>query len=100
MPLRGLTLESGLKPGDKITWHMMTRARASARKGGFDLKLGDKRMELDLSSPQSTSEKATPADPPTTDYDEANPGMTRIFLEALAGKDGKVTIHAVFQGVE
>jgi hypothetical protein len=91
---------SGLKPGDRITWHMMTRAKASARKGGFDLKLGGKRMELDLSSPQSTSEKATPADPPTTDYDEENPGMTRIFLEAVAGKDGKVTIHAVFQGAE
>lgn len=91
------TLE-GLKRGDKITWHVMTVAEAEMRKDGIELKLGDKRMQLDLSSPQWQSTKTSPADPPTTDYDEENPGMTRIFLDATAGKDGKVEIKAVFRG--
>jgi oligo-alginate lyase len=93
------TLE-GLKPGDKITWHVITRAKATQRKDGFELSLGGKRMMLDLSSPQSVSAKAAPADPPTTDYDAPNPGMTRIFLEAVAGEDGKVTINSAFRGAE
>lgn len=90
----------GLRPGDRITWHMITRAEVSARAGGFALGLGGKRMELDLSSPQTVSEKATPADPPTNDFDHANPGMTRLFLDAVAGADGKVEIRAVFRAAD
>ncbi len=87
----------GLKPGDKITWHIMTRAKATESKGGFQLTLGSKRMDLDLSSPQSKSTKAVPADPPANDFDAPNPGMTRIFMEAVADKDGKVTIQSDFR---
>lgn len=90
----------GLKPGDRITWHMITRAKVAGRKEGFDLRLGGKRMELDLSSPQSTSRKSIPADPPTNHYDAPNPGMTRIFLESVADKDGKVSIRTAFRGAE
>jgi len=79
---------------------MMTGAKAAERKDGLELKLGEKRMKLELSSPQSKSTKTLPADPPTTDYDEPNPGMTRIFLDAMAGKDGKVEIKAVFRGAD
>ncbi|QTN30989.1 heparinase II/III family protein [Akkermansiaceae bacterium] len=93
------TLES-LKPGDKITWHMITRAKVDSGKDGIELRLGGKRMALDLSSPQSKSIEISPADPPTTDHDEPNPGMTRIFLNAIAGDDGKMTIKAVFRGAE
>lgn len=87
------TLE-GLKPGDKITWHVITRAYAAQRKDSFELKLGDKRMEFALSSPQAVSSKASPADPPPAEHNEPTGGMTRISLEAVAGKDGKVTIEA------
>jgi hypothetical protein len=79
---------------------MATRAVATPRAGGFGLQLGGKRMELDLSSPQSETPKAIPADPPTTGYDAPNPGITRIFLEAVAGKDGKVFIQSVFRGAK
>lgn len=87
----------GLKPGDRITWHMITRAKAKEWEHGYELSLGGKRMFLDLSSPQSVSEKASPADPPTSDFDFPNPDMTRIFLDAVAGKDGNVEIRAVFR---
>jgi hypothetical protein len=87
----------GLKPGDTITWNLMTRARASAREGGFDLVVGGKRMALELSSPQSSSASAAPADPPPADFDKPNPGMTQITLDAVAGKDGRIRIEAIFR---
>jgi hypothetical protein len=93
------TLE-GLEPGDKITWHMMTHAKVSEADGGMSLTKGGKRMALALTSPQLISLKASPADPPPKDYDEPNPGMTRIILDTVAGNDGRVTIEAVFQGLE
>ncbi|MEK6230692.1 MAG: hypothetical protein N2A42_02465 [Luteolibacter sp.] len=36
--------------------------------------------------------------PPPADYDATNKGVTRISLDTVAGKEGKVTIKAVFQG--
>ena len=90
----------GLKAGDRITWHMMTHAKVAEAVGGMSLAKGGKRMSLGISSPQLVSLKASPADPPPSDYDEPNPGMTRIFLDTVAGNDGKVTIEAVFQGME
>ncbi len=87
----------GLKPGDKITWHLMTPASTSQRKDAFDLKLRGKRMELSLSSPQAISARTSPADPPPAAYDEPTRGMNRIFLDSTAGKDGKVMFNAVFR---
>ena len=93
------TLE-GLKPGDKITWHMMTAAKVLEADGGISLTKGGKRMALELTSPQLISLKTSSADPPPKDYDELNPRMTRIFLDTVAGNDGKVTINAVFKGLK
>ena len=86
----------GLKSGDRITWHIITRAAVKEREGGFGLSLGGKRMELDLASPQAVSKRAAPADPPTSDFDYPNPGMTRVFLDAVAGANGTIEIRAVF----
>lgn len=99
----GVTLSdsiAGLRPGDGITWHMITHAEVEEREGGYDLGLGGKRMTLALSSPQKATMKAAPADPPTSDFDQPNPGMTRIFLEVVAGEDGKIEIDAVFRAVD
>lgn len=88
----------GLNPGDKITWHLMTRAKAEKSDGGYTLELGGKQMNLNLSSPQSQSTTASPADPPPAEYDGPTHGMTRVFLNAVAGEDGKIAIKAVFSG--
>lgn len=91
---------SGLNPGDRITWHMITRAEVKEKKGDYELSLGGKRMMLSLSSPQTASRKVAPADPPSSDFDQTNPGMTRIFLDAVAGEDGKVGFQAIFSAVD
>ena len=87
----------GLNPGDTITWHMITSADVSKREDDFMLSQDGKQMELDLSSPQSKSAAASPADPPPADHDEPNPGMTRITLDTKAGDDGNIVIEAVFR---
>ena len=93
------TLE-GLKPGDTITWHMITRTNVSTKNDGLVLESGTKRMAMYLSSPHGASAKVMPADPPPESHDAANPGTTRIMLDATAGKDGDVTIKAVFRKTE
>lgn len=90
----------GLEPGDTITWNLMTRADASPRKGGFDLSMDGKQMSLDISSPQSESVTAAPADPPPAAHDEENPGTTRLMLRAVAGQDGRIRIQAAFSAVK
>ncbi len=87
---------TGLKPGDIITWHMATRAEVSSEGDGMILSSGKERLSLALSSPQGGRATARPADPPPASHDEANPGITRITLDATAGNDGKVTVTASF----
>ena len=90
----------GLEPGDEITWQIMTRAVAVQRKDSFELRIGDERMNLALSSPQAVSSKASPADPPPAEYDKPTDGMTRISLSAVAGKDGRIAIKATFRDTD
>lgn len=85
----------GLKPGDEITWHMITLADVSKQESGFILSQNGKQMILDLSSAKSAL--TAPADPPPAKHDEANPGITRIMLDAIAGPDGRIRIDAVFR---
>lgn len=88
---------SGLKPGDTIDWHMMTRAEVEETEGGYTLSLGGEKLTLDINSPQVRDRSARAADPPPSDFDEENPGFTRINLKAQAGADGECRIRAVFK---
>lgn len=90
----------GLEPGDTVTWNLMTRAQASARKGGFELSLDGKRMSLDLASPQAESVTDSPADPPPANHDAENPDTTRLTLRAIAGEDGRIQIEAIFSAIK
>lgn len=89
---------SGLKSGDTITWHMITRAKVSGKGSGLSLEQDRERIALSVSSSQGDSPRFASADPPDSNFDAPNPGMTRIFFEATAGKDGKVEIRAEFKG--
>lgn len=87
----------GLKPGDTIDWHMMTRAKVMESGKGFSLSLGGEKLILEISSPQECNRSARAADPPPSHFDKRNPGFTRINLNVQAGADGECRIRAVFQ---
>lgn len=88
---------TGLKPNDEITWNLFTPATATATQTGFTLVQDIARIQLDLSSPQSSKPNAFPADPPPKPHDAPNPGITRIQLNATADKEGKIQINATFK---
>lgn len=88
---------SGLKPGDTIDWNMMTHAHANVQPEGVELTLAGKTLLVSLVSSAPCKPTASPADPPPTAHDAANPGITRINLRATAGKSGQLTITAAFR---
>lgn len=88
---------TGLKPGDTVEWHMMTRAKAKPTSAGFGLALGGEKIDLGISSDRNGKNSSKPADPPPRDFDEKNPGFTRVSHFAKAGMDGKIAIRAVFR---
>jgi hypothetical protein len=90
----------GLKPDDTIDWHMMTRAEVENTEGGYTLSLGSEKLTLEITSPQVLDRSARAADPPPSDFDEENPGFTRINLKAQAGAGGECRIRAVFKAAD
>lgn len=88
---------TGLRSGDTIDWHMMTRAKAHATQEGYRLSMDGEKLDLKLSSNQTTGISATDANPPPSSIDEENPGFKRIFYHTRAGTDGKILIRALFQ---
>ena len=91
---------TGLKPNDKITWNLFTPATSNPIATGFILTQDKAKMQLDLSSPQSTNPTSTPADPPPKPHDAPNPGITRIQLNATADKEGNILINTTFKAVQ
>lgn len=91
---------TGLKPNDIITWNLLTPASATATDTGFVFTQDKARMQLDLSSHQSTKPTTSPADPPPKPHDAPNPGITRIQLNATADKEGKILINATFKTLQ
>ncbi len=91
---------TGLKPNDKITWNLFTSATTTPIDTGFILTQDKAKMQLDLSSPQSTKSTSSPADLPPKPHDEPNLGITRVQLNATADKEGKIVIEAVFKAQE
>ncbi len=88
---------TGLKTGDTIDWHMMTRAKAKSTLAGYKLSQGGEEIDLMLSCHQFNGISLADADPPPSRFDEKNPGFTRIHYRAKAGTDGKIEIRAVFR---
>jgi hypothetical protein len=88
---------SGLKPKDEITWNLFTPATSTHTDTGFLLSIDKAKMQLDLTSPQSTQRLASPADAPVHPYDAPNPGITRIHLNATADSKGEILISATFK---
>jgi hypothetical protein len=88
---------SGLKTGDTIQWNMLTPASPEPSEDGYSLSLGEQRLMLSLRSDQEQSRSGKPADPPPANFDEENPGVSRIVLNAKAGVDGEIAISAVFR---
>jgi hypothetical protein len=90
----------GLKPGDTIDWHMMTRAEVERSDKGYSLSLGGEKLMLEIASPQERDRSARAADPPPSDFDKENPGFTRINLRLQAGANGECRITAVFKSAD
>lgn len=90
---------TGLNPKDQITWNLFTSATTTQTDTGFLLKIGQSKMQLDLSSPQSNKPTTSPADPPPKPHDAPNPGINRVQLNAIADKDGKILINATFKAI-
>jgi hypothetical protein len=87
----------GLKANDLITWRIFTPAAANATDDGFLLSFDQTKMRLKLTSPQAVDKQTSPSDPPPKAYDEANPGITHIRLNAKADESGEIVIEAVLK---
>ncbi|MFN5579364.1 MAG: heparinase II/III family protein [Akkermansiaceae bacterium] len=88
---------TGLNPKDQIIWNLFTRAIPTQTDAGFIFTIDDAKMQLDLSSPQSSKPTTSPADPPPKTHDESNPGINRVQLNATADNEGKILINAAFK---
>ncbi len=91
---------TGLNPKDQITWNLLTPATFIKTDTGFILTQDKAKMQLDLSSPQSSKSLASPADPPPKLHDAPNPGITRVQLNVKADSEGKIVIEASFKALE
>jgi len=91
---------TGLKTGDTIDWHMMTRAKAKSTLAGYKLSQGGEKIDLMLSCHQFNGISLADADPPPSRFDDKNPGFMRINYRSKAGNDGKIVIRAVFRDAD
>jgi hypothetical protein len=87
---------SGLKPGDTIGWNMLTRAKPEAKGNGYALSLDGETLFLTITSDQEQRRSAIREDPLPEEFDESNPGVSRIILATRADANGKIGIKAVF----
>jgi len=83
---------TGLKPGSKIRWAMVTEATAQIDGTTATLSQEGKTLNARLLSPTQTHFEIIPADPPQDDFNVANPNHRILIATATAPENGTLTL--------
>lgn len=94
----GVLLEdeiTGLAPGKKVRWGMVTPAEIELKGNEAVLRKGGKQLFATIVSPTSGAFEVVSINPPPSDFDVANPG-TRMLAFFLDGSSEPLSIQVVF----
>jgi hypothetical protein len=83
---------SGLAPGARVRWGMITPASLKALEGSrIDLQQDDAVLRLMLLSPEATQWSIINTEEPRNEWDSPNPGTRMVAFEAVAPESGDLT---------
>jgi hypothetical protein len=84
---------SGLRPGRRVRWGMITRARTSEASGAtLTLNEGGARLRMELLSPSDIRWQVIGTGMPRHEWDSPNPGTRMIAFEAVAPDSGELRL--------
>jgi hypothetical protein len=87
---------SDLRPGARVRWGMITRARTRDATGaGLTLVEGKGQLRLELLSPADTRWQVIGTGMPRHEWDSPNPGTRMIAFEAVAPESGELRLAAL-----
>lgn len=84
---------TGLKPGSRVRWGMITPGKASAA-GNSDIVLaqGSARLTLHILAPEASVWQIIETAKPRNEWDSPNPGTCMVAFEAVAPDSGELTL--------
>jgi hypothetical protein len=79
---------TGLKPGSRVRWAMVTPAEASVEAAAMLLRRGAERMRIEVTGAGSAAWQVTDLARPPNEFDSPNPGYRMVWFEAVAPASG------------
>lgn len=87
---------SGLKPGSRVRWGMITRGETTAIKGNkLSLRQEGSQITLEILAPANSTWQAVDTVNPRNEWDSPNPGTRGIVFEAVAPASGELLLAVV-----
>ena len=87
----------GLRPGARVRWGMVTKAKADAqRTGTLTLRESGKQLRLTSLNDPATTWKTYEVDRPPNEWDSPNKGFTMVGFETVAPASGELSIAVIF----
>lgn len=89
---------TGMRPGAKVRWAMVTRADARLADGALlVLQENDARLELSIAGDLRTSWEVTDISEPENPWDSPNPGMRRVSFVVTVSESGVLDLSVVLR---
>jgi len=84
---------TGLKPGSRVRWGMITPGRPDVRDGAsIELRQKDARLTLTILSPRAATWRTIDTAKPRNEWDSPNHGTRMVAFEAVAPASGELTL--------
>jgi hypothetical protein len=94
LPTREVLIQdhlTGLKPGSRVRWGMITRGQVAAESGAtIQLAQHDARLTLRILSPATATWRTIDTATPRNEWDSPNRGTHMVAFEAVATEDGEL----------
>lgn len=99
LPSREVRIEdnlTGLAPGSRVRWGMITRAEVAAKADAtLQLQQQAQRLTLTIVEPLGATWTTINTEEPRHEWDSANPGTTMVAFEVTSPTDGKLRLVVV-----
>jgi hypothetical protein len=84
---------TGLKPGSRVRWGMLTPASTDGSNGSnIELRLDGARLALTILSPQKATWQIIDTVKPRNEWDSPNRGTVMVAFEVVAPESGELTL--------
>jgi hypothetical protein len=89
---------TGLKPGSRVRWQMMTKAvPGDIQKGSILLSLDKKQLKLSTVQAASINWQVSDASKPVNEWDSPNKDIRVVFFEQTAPASSNLTFVVTFE---